>query len=149
VNNVYFRTSPRIFVKIRSGPHGILRDTGETDSWKRNLKSKILCQTPFKVESFERIEGVFLTNPPVPLPVSVLQHSDFGSALTNYSSYQNLWQHLHYIKERPQLKLCAPLGNCLANCQQRCEVARDPIQYREQNPKARKQIGFMHLCWNF
>ncbi len=44
---LYFRISPWIFVKIRNGPRSILRGPGETDSWKKNLKSKILCKTTF------------------------------------------------------------------------------------------------------
>jgi hypothetical protein len=48
VINHNFRISPQIFLNIKNGPHAILRGPGETDSWKKNLKSKISCQTPFK-----------------------------------------------------------------------------------------------------
>jgi hypothetical protein len=40
------RISPLIFVQIRNCPNRILRGQGITDSWK---KSKISCQTPFRV----------------------------------------------------------------------------------------------------
>ncbi len=40
--NTNLRTSPRIFVKVLNGPEG----QEVTDSWQ---KSKILCQTPFKL----------------------------------------------------------------------------------------------------
>ncbi len=46
LTDIYFRISPRIFVKILNGPHGKLRATGETNWWK-NLKSKISRQAPF------------------------------------------------------------------------------------------------------
>jgi hypothetical protein len=29
------RISPRIFVNIRNGPNGVLRNPGETDSWRK------------------------------------------------------------------------------------------------------------------
>jgi hypothetical protein len=35
VINYYFQISPRIFVKIQNGPHGILRGLKETDSRKK------------------------------------------------------------------------------------------------------------------
>jgi hypothetical protein len=35
VANLKLRISPRIFVKIRNDPNGILRGLGETDSWKK------------------------------------------------------------------------------------------------------------------
>ncbi len=42
--NIHLRLSPRIFEKIRNDPNGILRAL----IYEKNLKSKILCQTPFK-----------------------------------------------------------------------------------------------------
>jgi hypothetical protein len=47
--NVHSRISPRIFEKIRNGPKEILMGRG-TLIHEKNLKSKILCQTPFKKE---------------------------------------------------------------------------------------------------
>jgi hypothetical protein len=47
--NHYFRISPKINVKIRNDPNGILRGPGETDSLK-SLKLTISCQFPFEVE---------------------------------------------------------------------------------------------------
>jgi hypothetical protein len=48
------RKSPQIFVKIRNGPHGILRCPGETDSWK-NLNYKIYDRLCFNDFSFGEI----------------------------------------------------------------------------------------------
>ncbi len=48
VINIHSRLSLRIFEKILNGPNGIPGGLGDTDSWK-NLKSKISCQTPFKL----------------------------------------------------------------------------------------------------
>jgi hypothetical protein len=44
---VYFRIAPRIFVKVRNGPHGMRRCPGKLIH-EKNLKSKISYQTPFK-----------------------------------------------------------------------------------------------------
>ncbi len=48
VININSQISLRIFKKIQKGSNGILGGLGDTDSWKKNLKSKISCQTPFK-----------------------------------------------------------------------------------------------------
>ncbi len=48
VVHLELRISPRIFEKIRNGPNGTLRSLGETDSWKKNQKSKISWHYPFK-----------------------------------------------------------------------------------------------------
>ncbi len=42
------RISPWIFEKIWNGTKGTLSGLGDTDLWKKNLKLKISCQTPFK-----------------------------------------------------------------------------------------------------
>ncbi len=47
--NINSRISPRIFEKIWNGHNGILRGVGKTDLWKKNLKPKISCQTPFNL----------------------------------------------------------------------------------------------------
>ncbi len=43
------RISLWIFEKIWNGPNDILRGFGETDSWKKNQKSKILWHCPFNL----------------------------------------------------------------------------------------------------
>ncbi len=54
VVNLYFRISPRIFGKIRNGPFGTLKGSGETDSWKKpeveNLVSESLYTERLVVE---------------------------------------------------------------------------------------------------
>ncbi len=35
-DNIRSRISPRIFEKIRNGPNGILRGSGDTDLWKKS-----------------------------------------------------------------------------------------------------------------
>ncbi len=45
--NIHSRLSPQIFEKSSNDPNGILRGSGDIDSWKK-LKSKISCQTSFK-----------------------------------------------------------------------------------------------------
>ncbi len=47
LTNIQSWLSPRIFEKIRNNPNWILRGLG-TLIYEKNLKSKILCQTPFK-----------------------------------------------------------------------------------------------------
>jgi hypothetical protein len=50
--------SRKILEKVRNGPKGILRGPGKIDSWKKNSKLKISCQTPFKVRRALSITGV-------------------------------------------------------------------------------------------
>ncbi len=49
VVHLELQISPRIFEKICNGPIGILRGLGQTDSWKKNQKSKISWHCPFKL----------------------------------------------------------------------------------------------------
>jgi hypothetical protein len=66
-NKLKVRISPRIYVKIRNVLNGILRGSGEIDSWK-NLKSKISCETSFKCEMswYVKIKTLFTTLLPPP-----------------------------------------------------------------------------------
>ncbi len=48
VINLYFWISPRIFINIWNGPHGILRGLGETDSWKKTWSQNSRVRLPLK-----------------------------------------------------------------------------------------------------
>ncbi len=65
VVHLELRISPRIFEKIWNGPNGILKGLGETDSWKKNQKSKSRDTVP--LNKFQKqmlftggVEGFFL-----------------------------------------------------------------------------------------
>ncbi len=58
--NIHSWLSPRIFEKSRNDPNGMLKGPGDTDSWKKKLKPKISCQTPFKfTECFSKFTERF------------------------------------------------------------------------------------------
>jgi hypothetical protein len=48
--------SPRIFEKIRSGPNGILRGWGETDSKKKPEAKNLVTLSPFKLQGRKRLD---------------------------------------------------------------------------------------------
>jgi hypothetical protein len=58
LTNIHSRLSPRIFEKNGNDPNGILRGQGDTDL-RKNLKSKISWQTPFKKLRKAQKEKVF------------------------------------------------------------------------------------------
>jgi hypothetical protein len=52
--NIHSWLSRRIYEKSRNDPNGLLRGPGDTDSWKKKLRSKISCQTPFKQDRLRK-----------------------------------------------------------------------------------------------
>jgi hypothetical protein len=61
VIHIHSQISLWIFKKIWNEPIGILRDWGDTDSWK-NLKLKVLCQTLLTNIIYLKSFEPFLTN---------------------------------------------------------------------------------------
>ncbi len=58
VGHLDLQISPRIFEKIRNSPNGILRDLGETDSWKKQEVENLVTQSH---QALQRIKRGFST----------------------------------------------------------------------------------------